>query len=203
MAERAAAPVDCALARGDALQRRYDGVSDLRARFAQETRSVAFGGPAGDALRAEGEVHFAKPGRMRWRYETPQPSEVVSDGATLWIYDPVAKEVQVLEVGAGFLSGTAIQFLLGEGKLRESFDVSAVDCAVEPMRLELTPREEATYQRLELVVASDGSLRESVVVDLLGNRTQVRLDAVETNTAPDASVFRFETPPGVRELRLE
>ena len=65
----------------------------------QTTRRVALGDGAGDALAASGEVVFAKPGKMRWTYESPEPSLVVSDGATLWIYDPKAREVQKLPLG--------------------------------------------------------------------------------------------------------
>ena len=159
--------------------------------------------PGGEPLVASGAVQFAKPGRMRWTYETPEPSVVVSDGATLWIYDPVAAEVQILAVSQGFLSGTAIQFLLGEGRLDESFRVEAADCAPARVRLLLTPKQEASYQALELVVDREGRVHESVVVDLLGNRTRVRLLDVETNTAPPAGTFQFVTPEGVRELRLD
>jgi outer membrane lipoprotein carrier protein len=128
---------------------------------------------------------------------------VVSDGKTLWIYDPVAKEVQVLSVGAGFLSGAAIQFLLGEGKLLETFRVTGKGCEGDPVTLVLHPREPATYERLELAVESaSGEIRETEVIDLFGNRTQVVFEGMSTNQDPPATLFRFEPPEGVRVLEL-
>jgi outer membrane lipoprotein carrier protein len=141
---------------------------------------------------------------MRWEYETPEPSLVVSDGKTLWIYDPTAKEAQVLSVEQGFLSAAAIQFLLGEGRLVESFEVKARRCEPGRAELELRPRAEAPYERIDLVVdRTSGWIRETTVVDLLGNETHVTFEGMETDGAPDASRFRFEPGPGDRVLILE
>lgn len=193
-------PPDCAHEAAGRVQARYDGVRDLEARFTQRSRSVALGGAAQD-LEASGTAVFAKPGRMRWTYEKPEPSLVVSDGETLWVYDPRAKEAQEFPVGQGFLSGTAVQFLLGEGQILTAFDVAAESCGSEPVHLLLTPKQDATYERLELWVAKSGDVKGTAVVDLFGNRTEVTFDSLRANRDPAASLFRFEPEPGVRVLR--
>jgi len=194
-------PADCAREVAGRVQARYEGVRDLEARFTQKSRSVAFGGAAQE-MRARGVALFAKPGRMRWTYEEPEPSVVVSDGKTLWIYDPVAQEVQEFSVGAGFLSGTAVQFLLGEGRILDAFEVGAEGCGTNAVRLLLRPRAETSYESLELLVAPEtGDVRESAVVDLFGNRTDVIFESMRTNLGVDPAKFRFEAGPGVRVLR--
>ncbi len=150
-----------------------------------------------------GRVVFAKPGRMRWTYESPEPSLVVSDGETLWIYDPTAKEVQVLPVDAGFLSGTSIQFLLGEGEILESFSVDAKSCLGEEVSLRLQPKESSTYEWLELRVdAASGAILATTVVDLFGNRTDVEFEKVQRNSDPSDALFRFEPAEDDRILTL-
>ena len=109
--QRAAAP-DCASDVAGRVQRRYEKVQDLSAHFEQTTQRVSLGTDSSDALVAKGEVVFAKPGKMRWSYTSPEPSLVVSDGSTLWVYDPQAHEVQKLPLGAGHLSAAGVQFLL-------------------------------------------------------------------------------------------
>jgi len=199
----AGADAACAAAVAERVQRRYDAVRDLRARFAQRTASVALGNAPGAAMESRGEVVFAKPGRMRWSYEAPEPSLVVSDGHTVWIHDPVAKEVQELPLGPDFLSGAAIQFLLGDGRLTDQFAIAAEDCGEPEVRLLLTPRQDTSYERLELRAdARSGEIRSTVVVDVLGNRTEVELSDVETNTGPPAKLFRFEAPEGTRVLSV-
>ena len=185
------------------VQRHYEGVRDLQAEFSQSTHNAVLGDVPGAEIPARGRVVFAKPGRMRWVYESPEPSLVVSDGETLWIYDPTLKEVQVLSVDAGFLSGTAIQFLLGEGKILESFDVSAEPCEGEQVSLELRPKQMASYERLQLRVdRASGAILATSVFDLFGNRTDVVFEKMQRNRAPDQALFRFEPSKDDRVLTL-
>jgi outer membrane lipoprotein carrier protein len=194
---------DCAEQVALRVQRHYDGVRDLSAEFSQTTHNAVLGSVPGEETPTRGRVIFAKPGRMRWVYESPEPSLVVSDGETLWIYDPTLKEVQVLSVDAGFLSGTAIQFLLGEGQILQSFAVAAESCEGEEVSLVLHPRTPASYERLELRVDNaTGAILATAVLDLFGNRTDVVFQKVERNSAPEDSVFRFEPSEDDRVLTL-
>ncbi len=198
---------DCAAEVAARVQSHYDSVSDFRARFGQVTQSVTLGSATlGSDAPSAGVVQLAKPGKMRWSYETPTPSLVVSDGKTLWLYDPAAGEVQRLPVTQGYLTGAALAFLLGDGKLAESFEIRAVDCEPDDagtLLLELTPREPASYQQLGMrVLRADGSILESEVVDLFGNRTRISFSEVETNLSPADSVFVFEVPEGVMAIDL-
>jgi len=196
-------PPGCAEEVALRIQGYYEGVRDLRADFSQSSRSVALGSVPGEETPNRGHVVFAKPGRMRWVYESPEPSLVVSDGETLWIYDPVLKEVQVFSVDAGFLSGTAIQFLLGEGRILESFSVGAKSCEGDEVSLDLQPKKSASYERLELRVdRASGAILATAVVDLFGNRTDVAFENVQRNLAPDDSLFRFEPSEDDRVLTL-
>ena len=71
-------------------------------------------------------------------------------------------------------------------------------------REERLPRQETTYEKLILRVdPRGGDLRETTVVDLLGNATTVAFRDVETNRDPASDLFRFEPPPGVRVVDLE
>jgi outer membrane lipoprotein carrier protein len=197
-----AEPDGCAERAARALQRRYESVRDLGARFDQTSRSVALGRPGSDA-KSSGSVVFAKPGRMRWTYEEPEPSLVVSDGRSLWIYDPANREVQRMVVSGEYLSGAAVSFLLGDGELLRDFEVRALECADSSVLLDLVPRQPASYERLRARTdPRSGELLETTVVDLLGNATTVALRDVRVNRDPDPALFRFEAPPGVRVIEV-
>jgi outer membrane lipoprotein carrier protein len=146
----------------------------------------------------------AKPARMRWSYESPEPSLVVSDGETLWIYDPGFREAQRLPVEQGFLSGAAVQFLLGQGDMRREFAISQIGaCAPDRLQLELVPREPASYEKLRVVAnPRTGDLAETEVHDLLGNVTAVAFSELEFNRDPAAATFRFDPPEGVTVVDL-
>ena len=181
------------------IQARYDGIRDLTAGFEQVSQSASFAGePLMDSEPKSGRVVFAKPGKMRWTYGDPEPSVVVSNGETLWIHDVEGRTATRLEVTAGYLSGAALQFLLGDGDLLEEFDVEATACTADQISLELLPKNDASYERLGLVAAREsGAIVATSVVDLFGNRTEIRFEGIAINQSPDAGVFEFLVPEGV------
>ncbi len=186
-----------------AVQKRYEGVSDLSARFEQSTRAVGVGAAAGPATTSRGRVVLAKPGKMRWTYEEPEQSLVISDGDTLWLFDPDFGEAQKLPSGGGYMTGAAAQFLLGAGDMRRDFAVSAVACDAERVELELIPREPASYEKLFLDVDPEtGDVRATRVVDLLGNVVNVSFSEMRFNTDPPDAEFRFDPPEGVRVIEV-
>lgn len=189
----------------DSVQKRYESVVDLRAHFVQKGRSVTLAGSAsaGETL-ASGSVVFAKPGKMRWSYTEPEPSLTVSDGETLWLYDPTHSEVQRMSVSGGYLSGAAVQFLIGQGDMRRDFSITPVACTLDTAELELVPRSDASYEKIRILIERPiGEIRRTTVVDLLGNVTEVEFSDIEANQNPDEAVFVFDAPDGVTVIDLD
>ncbi len=187
-----------------ALQQRYESAKDLRADIVQTTRSMALGANSSEQMTSKGTVIFAKPGKMRWSYEEPEPSLVVSDGETLWIYDMVFREAQKLPVTEGYLSGAAIQFLLGEGEIERDFEIVALRCEKASAELRLRPRNPSSYEKLHVLVnPQTGDLLKTTVFFILGNVTEVAFFNIELNVDPAASLFRLDPPADVRVIELD
>jgi outer membrane lipoprotein carrier protein len=187
-----------------AIQKRYESVTDLSASFVQTARPVALGGAAAGTQVSRGTVMFAKPGKMRWQYSEPEPSLVVSDGKTLWIHDPAHAEVHRMRVTEGYLSGAAIQFLIGEGDMRRDFAITGIACGDESSELELIPKTDVGFEKLRVVAErATGELRRTTIFDLLGNVTEVEFSDVRANQGPDDSEFRFEAPPGLKVIDVD
>jgi len=186
-----------------AVQSHYEGVRDVSAQFEQMTHGARLGTTPSAPATSSGRVSLAKPGKMRWTYEKPEPSLVVSDGKTVWIYDPAFGEVQKLPASEGFLTGAAAQFLLGAGDMRRDFKVAATSCSETAAQLELTPRQPATYEKLVLSVdPKTGNVSKTRIVDLLGNVVEVAFNDQRVNVSPAASEFQFEVPDGVKVIEL-
>jgi outer membrane lipoprotein carrier protein len=199
----AAVTPECRDRAAKAVQSRYNGVRDVSARFEQTTHAAHVGSQPAKPVASRGRVVLAKPGKMRWTYEEPEPSLVVSDGKTVWIFDPAFGEVQKLPAAEGFLTGAAAQFLLGAGDMRRDFNVSAVSCAESATQLELIPREPASYEKIFLEVdPASGDVRGTRIVDLLGNQVLVEFREQRFNTRPADSEFRFEVPAGVKVIEI-
>ena len=196
-------PESCGERAVSALQQRYESVRDLTANIVQTTRSVAMGRSAARSMVSRGTVVLQKPGKMRWAYAEPEPSVVISNGESLWIYDPAFREAQKFPSGDGYLSGAAVQFLLGEGDMRRDFAIRALTCSEQRAELELIPRADASYERLLVEVdPAQGELRKTTVFFVLGNVTEVAFSDIRTNLDPAAETFEFDPPEGVRVIEL-
>ncbi|MFT5444141.1 MAG: outer membrane lipoprotein carrier protein [Myxococcota bacterium] len=198
-----AEPVDCATMLAATIQAHYETVNDFSADFEQQTKSVTLASASlGDDALSTGTVVFSKPGKMRWQYLAPTPSQVISNGSVLWIFDSVAREAQRLPVTEGYLTGAALEFLIGDGEILEDFDVTAASCepnARNAVQLKLLPKQAAGYESLSLEAASDtGEIYVTSLVDLFGNETRISFKNTKTNLAPDATHFDFEVPADVR-----
>jgi len=189
------------------IQAYYDAVDDFAASFLQKTRSVTLGNASlGSDAPSSGTVQFAKPGKMRWRYETPSVSQVISDGRILWIYDAEAQEAQRLPVADGYLTGAALEFLIGDGKILEEFDVEVTSCepdAQDTLELKLLPKQAASFESLGLrAKRQTGEILGTSLIDLFGNETRISFSDTRINLHPDASTFVFEAPKGVSVIDL-
>ncbi len=196
-AEAPAESADALLAR---VERRYDGVRDVRARFEQSSFVAALGRED----RARGSVAIARPGRMRWEYGEPERSVLVVDAEAVRLYSPDEKKLQVAPLGAGALSPTALGFLLGERALGDEFTAERIDAPGRAeLGLRLVPRTDAGFEALEMWLEPERLLlRESVLHDLFGNRTRVRFEEVLENQGVPDSAFQLELPGGVEVIDL-
>src|SRR5260370_12010155 len=100
----------------DRLQRHYHDTKSFTAKFNEEIATV--GAPK---RQRQGTVSFRKPGRMRWEFSDPEKQTIVSDGATLYSYDPDLNQVVETPLKQALKSSSATSFLLGIGNINRDF----------------------------------------------------------------------------------
>jgi outer membrane lipoprotein carrier protein len=182
------------------VQKRYDGAKDFRARFNQTLTNAAFGRKSSSA----GEVLLKKPGRMRWNYEKPEPKMYLSDGNTLWLYEPEDKQAFKQDLKSSQLP-SALAFLAGQGKLASEFDITPGDPkspygTPRDYVLLLSPKAPQAQVKTILFVVDPKTfdVRESVITDQQGNVNDLLFSDIHTNTSLPDSQFKWSPPPGVR-----
>jgi outer membrane lipoprotein carrier protein len=180
------------------LQGKYEKVSSLTAEFVQETYMRTL-----DKREvAKGTVYFQKPGKMRWNYTAPSTDEVVSDGITLWVYEP--ELAQVIETPArGVTAAVAMDFLTGSGDIKKDFSVTLIKETVDTYLLGLEPKSPLEgIKRISIEVEKEEYLVvKSIIEDHFGGETMIGLTNIELNTALKKSLFEFSVPEGVRVVR--
>ena len=189
------------------MQKRYDQAKNMRARFSQNyTRAVV-----GRTTLSTGTLTFKKPGRMRWDYQKPEPRMFLSNGQTLWLYEPEEKQAFKQSLKSSQLPA-ALAFLMGKGKITDEFEVTfaqdkdGADVQAKlpgrpgDFRLQLSPKQpQSTYKSILFVVdPKEYFVRESVLVDAQGNVNHFIFDGVEVNTKVADSLFQWHPPAGVR-----
>jgi len=192
-----AAPLDALL---DSVQKHYNGVRDLRAEFEQESLVKALG--KRDVSR--GSLAFKRPGRMRWNYAEPEVRVLSIDSETVRMFSEADRQLQIVPIGQGSLSPTALDFLLGGADLRESFEAARIEDATrKDIGLKLTPRGDTSFESLELWLDAESfELRESVLVDLFGNRTTLRFAELVENTGVEDGSFEIQVPENTEVIDL-
>ncbi len=186
------------------LQSRYEKTNDLEAGFLQEYVGKVMKRPQ----RGEGKVYFKKKGMMRWDYKTPN-QKLISNGHTLWFYQPEENQVFVSDVAKVLQERTPLAFLAGEGEITRDFNLinfnESVSQKEDAFVLELVPKEaNAALSKLTLTVDKKTYyVIQADVFDGLGNVTRTRFLEIKTNTGLPNSFFNFTVPPGTEVLKFQ
>lgn len=158
------------------------------------------------------------PAMFRWDYRQPDVQQIISDGATLWVYVPDNRQVIVSDLTA--MDGhqaNPLTFLGNLGDLERNFMIDWAGERVTPaghFRLVLKPlRPSPLFERMEVVVnqkalrkSSSGTIFPLVatrLADAQGNLTTVSFFEVRINQKFPDHLFDFQVPAGVEVVRPE
>lgn len=179
------------------LQSKYESITSIKADFIQEVSSKGM-----PAMKSEGKVWLKKPGKMRWEYEKPAKDLIVSDGKTIWLYQPDLN--QVIERPASMsASAMATDFLSGIGNIEKEFDVKLSELESINHVLILTPKQEQPgLSKLILEVGKENSIVErTIITDHFGNQTAVTFKDVKLNASIKDKLFKYTPPKGAAIVR--
>ena len=176
------------------LQKNYQTMNDYEATFIQETKIKAY--PR--KQRSSGNVFYKKPGGMRWNYDKPEKSEIVTDGKTVWMYTPALNQVMKTDFSTSGQSRIATAFLSGMGNIKEDFNIARGNHNTD-YQLILTPKNKLdSVKTLILTVDRNRfNIKESELTDLYENVTTVILDNFKINKGLKKELFMFVPPEGV------
>lgn len=179
----------------------YDGAKTFQAQFSQRYTIFAYN----KKKESQGRVAFVKPGKMSWRY-TSNGNRVVSDGRLLKVYEADNKQLYEQDVSKSAYPA-ALSFLLGEGKLTQSFAIKKLNAETMKFKggyvLLAIPREPTpAYQKMLLYV--DGKtfqVRRVLLIDAQKNKNVFDFSDPLVNVPVPPSEFTFAAPPGTQVIK--
>ncbi len=185
------------------LQKRYAMIQSVGADFRQTYRA------AGIDQTESGTLIMKKPGLMRWEYQSPEAKLFVADGKDTYLYTPADRQVLVRRFSAADLHSTPLEFLLGQGDIKQSFAASW-EQTDEPdangvYAVRLTPRSpDAEYAYF--VIGFDArsyDIRRISIQERIGNTSEFLFNNLKFNVRVEPKQFSFKIPKGVEVVRLD
>jgi outer membrane lipoprotein carrier protein len=205
---RAAEPVPAAPAAAAVLSRMAEAekaVVTLRFSFTQTT----FVKMTGEKVVSLGKAQFRRPDRFRVEHFSPRPMTAVSDGKTMWVYNPARRQVLVdrwknWAVSAGFPRGLG---LLQEeaGDLGKKYNAVLSSRTATADALVLTPRapEASKNASVRAWVDRASGLPLRTELEFPSFRTMTEVSNLEINPDLPDEAFQFKTPAGVEEFHSD
>lgn len=173
----------------DELARFTRGLKGLEGEFTQQVYDA-------NGRRKEssaGKVAVSAPRLFRWEYTTPFVQLVVADGEKVWIYEPDLQQATVKPQGEEERNSPLVA-LFEPARLERQFDVSEDATPSDGLQwMTLTPKvdAEANFQVARLGFNGQGLARMEVV-DLVGQKTEIRFGAWRRNPSFAAGTFQFK-----------
>jgi outer membrane lipoprotein carrier protein len=148
---------------------------------------------------SRGDVVIAKPGKFRWEYRAPYEQIIVSDGATLWVYDVDLEQVSINPL-ANDNPDSAAALLVGDTDVDSHYVVTEAPAIDGITWLSLAPRAaQAQYRSVEIGF-DEQRLHGMRLSDNLRQLTAITFSDIARNVAIDPERFAFTPPPGVDVL---
>lgn len=188
----------------EGLQRFYSAIKDFSAAFEQTFTRVKLQ----RETKEHGTFFFLRPGKMRFQYKPPERKAFIYNGKTLWMYNQDDEEVKVQKNVSRNDLGIAFRFLWGSVQLHDDFEIQEKKPfpfgQTGDICLELKPRTPQTlFQTLYFAVdPATYQIRETIYLDMAGNRNHFRFSKMRINRGLKPSLFEFKIPKGIQVIEL-
>jgi outer membrane lipoprotein-sorting protein len=143
-----------------------------------------------DGSRSKGAFYLSKPGKMRFEYEPPSPTEIISDGESVVVRDRNLATQDLYP-----LSQTPLRFLLSDN-VNLLKDTNLVAVYADDVFVTVVVEEKnaivGTSRLMIMFSAKDMELKQWTVTDPQGYDTTVAVYNLDPNARPDPSLFRID-----------
>jgi outer membrane lipoprotein carrier protein len=142
---------------------------------------------------SEGLFQVAQPAKLHWHISQPLPQQIISDGQTLWLYDPDLEQVIIQPFNPAIGATPAILFSGDLEQLASSYVVSRLD----GNRFKLIPEQAGSMINSMQITFVEQRPVSIAFTDNLEQITTVTFTDLDINPDIPADRFVFKIPPGI------
>ena len=149
--------------------------------------------------QAKGELMFSQPDKFSWQINDPEPELLVSDGKTLWWYNPFLEQVSIFAANDAMLKTPFALLVSSSDSVWQQFEIhkSANDYIIEPIN-----KDNAQVIQLIIKFRQDEKNTDRKVIQqltLLDRTRQISHYFISKPrfTAIESQAFDFIIPQGI------
>lgn len=174
-------------------------VSDLKT-WSADFRQIVVDGNGRKLSDSQGRLLIVRPGKFRWESAPegagPGAQLLVADGTNLWFMDRDLQQATVKPLDQALPQSPAL-LLAGGADLAAAFDQRLPGKRDGLDWVDVTPRDARSDFREASFGFRDGQLSRMVVLDKLGQRSELRFTDVQKNRSVDPALVEFKLPAGI------
>ena len=143
-----------------------------------------------------GQMQLQRPNKFRWDYKKPFEQQIISDGTSVWLYDPELAQVTVRELSKA-LGASPAALLAGEDSLDKNFKLVTAYRKGNLEWVSTNPKDsDSGFNKISLGFKGE-LLQEMDMIDSFGHQTKIVFSNLQPNPAIEAKAFLFKPPKGV------
>ena len=170
------------------LQNRLNKVSVLSADFAQTVMSAN----GSNVQQGNGKLRIKRPNLFRMDTKSPQETQIIADGKTLWFYDPFVEQVTANWVKDAVNNPPFVLLTSNDKSHWAQYTVEQKDD-----RFVLKPKaKNSNIKQFDIRIDPNGVLKGFSTIEKDGQSNQYILRNI-TNQNLDGSLFKFTVPKGI------
>ncbi len=183
----------------NALEKKYNQKS-FQADFTQVTTLAALD----LADDSSGKVWFSHPGKMKWQYLLPDPHAFITNGETLWFYQPDSQQVSIGKAAGFFKAGAGGAFLSDITLIRTNYTARIKESTDKNILIELVPKTpDPDLAAIDVQVFKENNeIHQVTTRNQFGDITQFDFYNIRfTPLKPE--LFEFTPPEGTTTIQMD
>ncbi|MDR8523881.1 MULTISPECIES: outer membrane lipoprotein chaperone LolA [Shewanella] len=140
----------------------------------------------------EGVFALSQPNQFYWHLTAPDESLIVADGTDVWVYNPFAEEVSVMDINQAINASPIALLVHSDDATWSQYNVKQKDNCFD-----ISPKDTDSGVSEVQVCFNQTSLTQMVLTDQQGNISDFRLSNQNKIAENDRDLFKFVVPDDV------
>ena len=172
-------------------------VKGLQANFVQEVQDAK----GVVQQQNKGQLKAMEPNQFYWETAEPFPQKIITDGKTLWVYDPDLQQVAIKPFEENYAKTPAMLFAGNAAVISQQFTVEKIKGMTQGFHL-LPKQQSDLFASLDIVF--EKSVPASMtILDAMQQKTTIQFSNAKVNPALVSAVFQFEVPAGTDVIQAK